>query len=333
MAITSTFYGTSRVRRRHPLLAYSVRRVAVSLLVLFFVSMLVFAATQVLPGDAADAALGRSASAAQKAQYRTDLGLDRPLVQQYGDWAAGMLRGDLGQSMASRQPVTAFVSARVGNSLVLAGITLLVLCTVSTVLGVWAGIRRGRPADHVISGVSLTLIALPEFVTGTTLAVIIGVYLKLLPPTSIIPMGESPLSDPRLLVLPVLTLCLAGAAYIIRMLRAGVADAMGSDYVQAARLNGIPERRVVISHALRNSLAPTIQVLALTIQWLVGGIVVVETVFSYPGLGQGIVQAVSARDLPIVQSMTLIIAAIYIAINLIADVVVILLVPKLRTSL
>jgi peptide/nickel transport system permease protein len=332
VAITS-FYGTSRVRRRHPLLAYSVRRVAVSLLVLFFVSVLVFAATQVLPGDAADAALGRSAYAAQKAQYRKDLGLDSPLVQQYGDWAVGMLRGDLGQSMASRQPVTAFVSARVGNSLVLAGITLLVLCTVSTVLGVWAGIRRGRPADHVISGVSLTLIALPEFVTGTTLAVIIGVYLKLLPPTSIILAGESPLSDPRLLVLPVLTLCLAGAAYIIRMLRAGVADAMGSDYVQAARLNGIPERRVVISHALRNSLAPTVQVLALTIQWLVGGIVVVETVFSYPGLGQGIVQAVSARDLPIVQSMTLIIAAIYIAINLIADVVVILLVPKLRTSL
>lgn len=328
----SPVHRTFTIRRRHPLLAYSARRAAVSLLVLFLVSLLVFAATQVLPGDAADAALGRSASAAQKAQYRQGLGLDRPLVQQYGDWATGMLRGDLGRSMASHQPVSEFISARVGNSLVLAGITLLILCIVSVVLGVWAGIRRGRAADHVISGVSLALIALPEFVTGTVLAVIVGVLLKILPPTSIIPAGESPLSDPRLIVLPVITLCLAGAAYIIRMLRSGVADAMGSDYVQAARLNGIPERRVVVSHALRNSLAPTIQVLALTIQWLVGGIVVVETVFSYPGLGQGIVQAVSARDLPIVQAMTLVIAAIYIAINLMADIAVILLVPKLRTS-
>jgi peptide/nickel transport system permease protein len=328
-----TLPRTLTARRRHPFLAYAARRAAVSLLVLFLVSILVFAATQVLPGDAADAALGRSASAAQKMQYRKDLGLDRPLVQQYGDWATGMLRGDLGRSMASHRPVSEFVSARVGNSMTLAGIALLFLCAASAVLGVWAGVRRGRAADHVISGVSLTLIALPEFVTGTVLAVIVGVSLRLLPPTSIIPAGDSPLSDPRLLVLPVLTLCLAGAAYIIRMLRAGVADAMGSDYVQAARLNGIPERKVVISHALRNSLAPTIQVLALTVQWLVGGIVVVETVFSYPGLGQGIVQAVAARDIPIVQSMTLIIAAIYIAINLCADIVVILLVPKLRTSL
>jgi len=131
----------------------------------------------------------------------------------------------------------------------------------------------------------------------------------------------------------VLTLCIAGSAYIIRMLRAGVAEAMASDYVQAARLNGIPERRVVTKHALRNSLGPTVQVVALTVQWLVGGIVVVETVFSYPGLGQGLVQAVTARDIPVVQSLTLLIAAFYLMVNLVADIVVILLVPKLRTSL
>ena len=140
-----------------------------------------------------------------------------------------------------------------------------------------------------------------------------------MPPTSIIPIGESPLSQPSLLVLPVLTLCLAGCAYIVRMLRAGVIESMSSDYVQAARLNGINERRVIFRHALRNSLAPTVQVVALTVQWLIGGIVVVETVFSYPGLGAGLVGAVTGRDIPVVQSVTLILAVVYIVINLVAD--------------
>ena len=166
--------------------------------------------------------------------------------------------------------------------------------------------------------------------SGTILALFFGVTLAWFPPTSIIPSGSGPLSDPKLLVLPVLTLCIAGSAYIIRMLRAGMAEAMASDYVQAARLNGIPESRVVTRHALRNSLAPTVQVVALTVQWLVGGIVVVETVFSYPGLGQGLVQAVTARDIPVVQSLTLLIAAFYLIVNLVADIVVILLVPKLQ---
>ena len=134
-------------------------------------------------------------------------------------------------------------------------------------------------------------------------------------------------------MLPVITLCLAGCAYIIRMLRAGVVESMASDYVQAARLNGIPERRVIVRHALRNALAPTVQVVALTVQWLIGGIVVVETVFSYPGLGQGLVGVVTGRDIPVVQSVTLIIALVYIVLNLIADMVVVLLVPKLRTTL
>jgi peptide/nickel transport system permease protein len=160
----------------------------------------------------------------------------------------------------------------------------------------------------------------------------VAVSLKLVPPTSIIPIGASPLSQPSLLVLPVVTLCLAGSAYIVRMLRAGVIESMSSDYVQAARLNGINERRVIFHHALRNSLAPTVQVVALTVQFLIGGVVVVETVFSYPGLGAGLVGAVIGRDIPVVQSVTLLLALVYIVINLIADLVVVLLVPKLRTN-
>jgi peptide/nickel transport system permease protein len=321
------------VRRRHPLLAYALRRAAVTVLLLALVSVLIFAATQVLPGNAADQILGRSASAAEKARFSHQLGLDRPVIQQYGSWIGGVLHGDLGVSLASHQPVTSFISARLGNSVVLALAAVLVMVPIAVLLGTLAGIRRGRAADHAISGISLGLIALPEFVSGTILAVVFGVTLAWLPPTSIIPSGSGPLSDPKLLVLPVLTLCIAGSAYIIRMLRAGVVEAMASDYVQAARLNGIPERRIVIWHALRNAMGPTVQVVALTVQWLVGGIVVVETVFSYPGLGQGLVQAVTARDIPVVQSLTLLIAAFYLLVNLVADIVVILLVPKLRTAL
>ena len=205
------------------------------------------------------------------------------------------------------------------------------LLPVSLAFGIWAGIRRDRPVDHAISVASLALIALPEFVTGTLLIAFIAVTLKLLPPTSIIESGGA-LSNPRLLVLPVLTLCLTASPYVIRMVRAGVSEAMGADYVQMARLSGIPERRVVLRHALRNALAPTVQVLALTVQYLIGGIVIVETVFAYPGLGQGLVQAVVARDIPTVQGVAMLLAAIYIVINIVADLVVVLLIPKLRTA-
>jgi peptide/nickel transport system permease protein len=321
------------VLRRHPLVRYAARRIGIALLLLVLVSILIFAATQVLPGDAADTILGRSATGAQKAILRRQLGLDRSLPAQYWAWISGVLSGNLGHSFGSDESVSAFIGARLWNSLVLALGTLLVLIPVSLVLGTIAGVKRGRAADHAVSGVSLGLIALPEFVTGSILALVLGISLAILPPTSIIPSGSGPLTDPRILVLPILTLCLAGAAYIIRMLRAGVVEAMASDYVQAARLNGIPERRVIIWHTLRNALAPTVQVVALTVQWLIGGVVVVESVFSYPGLGQGLVQSVTARDIPVVQALTLMIAAVYIVLNLIADMIVIMLVPKLRTTL
>jgi peptide/nickel transport system permease protein len=321
-------------RRVHPLIAYALRRTAITVLLLALVSVLIFLATQVLPGNAAAQILGHSgATGAERAQLSRQLGLDRPLIDQYGSWIGGVLHGDLGRSFASNEPVTAFISARIGNSAVLALAAVLVMLPIAVVLGIVAGVRRGRLADHAISGASLGLIALPEFVSGTILAVFFGVTLAVFPPTSIIPSGSTPLSDPKLLVLPVLTLSIAGSAYIIRMLRAGVAEAMASEYVQAARLNGLPERRIIVRHALRNALAPTVQVVALTVQWLFGGIVIVETVFSYPGLGQGLVQAVTARDIPVVQSLVLVIAAFYLAVNLVADIVVILLVPKLRTSL
>lgn len=334
VAIMAETHAREAFRRRHPLLAYAARRTAITAVLLVLVSILIFAATAILPGNAAAQILGHGgATAAERAALSRQLGLDRPLLTQYGSWVGGVLRGDLGTSLASREPVTSFIAERLGNSIVLALAATLLMLPLALGLGTIAGIRRGRASDHAISGISLGLIALPEFVSGTILVVLFGVTLAWLPPTSIIPSGATPLSDPRLLVLPSLTLCLAGAAYIIRMLRAGVAEQISGDYVQAARLNGIPERRIVLRHALRNAMGPTVQVIALTVQWLVGGIVIVETVFSYPGLGQGLVQAVTARDIPVVQSLTLLIAAFYLIVNLAADVLVIMLVPKLRTAL
>jgi peptide/nickel transport system permease protein len=192
-------------------------------------------------------------------------------------------------------------------------------------------IRLRRLIDHAISVTSLALIALPEFVTGTLLIAFIAVTLKWLPPTSIIESGGV-LSNPKLLVLPVLTLTITATPYVVRMLRAGVSEAMSADYVQMARLSGIPEGRIILRHALRNALAPSVQVIALTMQYLIGGIVIVETVYAYPGLGQGLVQAVVARDIPTVQGVAMLLAAVYIVINIVADVIVVLLIPKLRTS-
>jgi peptide/nickel transport system permease protein len=316
----------------HPLVRFVARRVALGLVSVVVVSMLVFVCTQVLPGDAATAILGRSATEEQKAIYRHELGLDRSMPEQYWTWASGALKGDFGRSLASQQPVTEFISARISNSLILAIVTMLVLVPVAVALGVWAGIRRNSLADHAVSGISLALIALPEFVTGTLLIAFLAVYLGWLPPTSILQQGETALSSPELIVLPVMTLCITAAAYIIRMVRAGIGDVMTADFIHMARLNGVPERRVVWRHGLPNALAPTIQVLALTAQYLVGGLVVVETVFAYPGIGQGLVQAVVARDIPVVQGVGLLLAALYVGINILADLVVVLVVPRLRTS-
>ena len=214
----------------------------------------------------------------------------------------------------------------------LALVTIALLVPIGVILGVLAATRAGRGLDHAVSIGSLTVVALPEFVTGAILVLVFAVWLDVLPGVSLVPVGESPLSNPSALVLPVATLLAASLAQTLRMVRAGMLDALRSDFVQMARLSGYPERRVVYRHALRNALAPTVQVIALNVQWLIGGIIVTEYVFSYPGIGQGLVQAVAIRDVPFVQAVALIIAAVYVTLNIVADIVVVLLIPKLRTA-
>ncbi len=318
--------------RSHPMARMILRRLGVGLLLALLASVLIFVGTEILPGNAAYAVLGRYSSPSALKAVSAQLGLDKPAYQRYLDWLGGVLRGNLGQSLTANESVSAFISGRFANSLVLAGVTMAVLIPLSVVLGLIAGVRQGRLADNLVSQPALAMIGIPDFVVGSLLAVFFGVTLHVLPPVSLVLPGTSPLSEPSILVLPAATLVLVGYAYMVRLVRAGMSDAMSSGYVEWARLNGLPERRIIVKHALRNALAPTVQTTALTLQWLIGGIFVVETVFGYPGIGQGLVQAVQARDIPTVQSVGLIIAMIYIGINIVADVIVILLIPKLRTQ-
>jgi peptide/nickel transport system permease protein len=329
------FLGPRRLNRhrKHPLAWFVARRLAAGVVLLFVVSILVFAATTVLPGDAATAILGRTATPESTAALREELGLDRSFVEQYTDWIGGILHGDLGTSYAARGvPVWDLISTEIVNTMAVALYTMLLLVPLSLLLGVLAGVRAGRATDQVVSGVTLGIIAIPEFVIGSVLVLLFAVTWQVLPAVSIIPPGTSAFTELELIALPVITLLLAGLAYMTRILRAGVIDVMDSDYVQMARLNGASEPRILRKHVVRNALAPSVQAFALTLQWLVGGVLIVETLFSYPGLGKALVDAIFQRDLPTIQAVGLLIAAVYIAVNILADLIVVLLVPRLRTA-
>jgi peptide/nickel transport system permease protein len=319
-------------RRRHPFLSFVLRRSLTGAALVLVASVLVFAATDVLPGNAAHALLGKDAQPEQIKALEEEFHLNRPAVDRYWSWIVGLAHGDLGESFSSRSSVSEVISQPAANTWILAIAAALVMLPISLALGVLTAIRPDKLFDQLVSGVSLAFIALPEFVTGTLLALLLGVKVHLLPVLSLVPAGGTPLDQPSILVLPVVTLSLAGFAFMVRMIRAGVIETMSSEYVQMARLRGIPERRIVVRHVLRNALAPSIQIFALTLQWLVGGLIVVETVFSYPGIGFTLVNAVSVRDIPIVQALAVLIAALYIGINIVADVIVVLLIPKLRTA-
>ncbi len=325
--------------RSRGVVRFLVRRIAAAVAVLFVVSMLVFAGTEVLPGDAAQAILGRNATPESIAQVRHQLGLNRPATTRYLDWLSHMARGDLGisasQTLASgaEAPIWPLTKGPLGNSCLLAGLTVLLLVPMGLGLGVFAATRAGKPVDHAITVSSLAAISLPEFVVGPLLILIFAVWLNWLPGVSLVPSGTSVFSNPKILVLPVATLLAVSLAWTVRMVRAGMLDVLRSEYVVMARLNGLREGKVVRRYALRNALAPTIQVIALNVQWLIGGVIVTETVFGYPGIGQELVQVVASRDIPFVQAVCMILATFYLLINIAADLLVVFVVPKLRTAL
>jgi peptide/nickel transport system permease protein len=312
---------------------FLLRRLALGLLTLLLVSVVVFAATQALPGDAARAILGRDATPQRLAALRAQLHLNQSVLSQYGHWLSGMLTGNLGTSAASQQSVSSLLSGRIGNSAFLVLVSALVAIPLSIGLGVWMAMRRDKLADHVGSTVSLVLAALPEFVIGILLVVVFATNVfHALPAVSLIPPGDHAWQHLNVVILPAATLVLAVTPYISRIMRGSMIEVLESDYVTMARLKGLPERTVIWRHAVPNAIVPAIQVSALQLAWMAGGVVVVEFVFSFPGIGAALVDAVGNRDVPVVQALTMIIAAVYVLLNVGADLATILLTPRLRTA-
>jgi len=326
---------TSRPKRasRHPVASLVVRRVLGGMVVLILVSAMVFVATQALPGDAARAILGKDATPARVAALRQQLGLDQPLLAQYVSWLGRLLRGDLGTSLASGQSVGAMLAAPVRNSAVLVGLSAMISLPLALVSGMWLALRRGRRAERAASSLMLALASLPEFVVGVAVIMIFatGVF-HWLPAVSIIGEGQTPASNPRVLVLPTLTIVILVVPYVSRMVRAAMADVLDSDFVEMARLKGVPERTVIFRHALPNAMAPIAQVFALVLAVIAGGSVVVETLFAYPGVGLALVSAVRLRDLPVIQVLTLGVGALYIFLSITADIASLAFTPRARTS-
>jgi peptide/nickel transport system permease protein len=313
---------------------FIVRRLLLGLIVLFMVSIVVFAATQALPGDPARAILGRSATPASLAALRLKLHLDQPVFTQYWTWFTGLLRGNLGTSLAAQEPVTTLLAPKLVNSGVLVAVSAIVSIPLSIAIGSWAAFRREKIFDTLSSNLLLVLAALPEFVVGVVLVLLFATtVLNVLPSVSLIPPGSGPWNHPSALVLPVLTLVIAVAPYVARIMRASMVEVLESDYVEMARLKGLPERTVLIRHALPNALGPVFQVIALNLAYLAGGIVVVEYVFAYTGIGSGLQEAVINHDLPVVQALAMLIATLYVVLNLLADVATIMVTPRLRTRL
>jgi peptide/nickel transport system permease protein len=310
-----------------------VRRIGTGVLILWLASLLVFLATQLLPGDAAQILLGRYATPESVAELRGEMHLDRPPAVQYGLWVAGLVTGRWGRSLVSQQPISGVVGQSLVNTGILAAAASLVATPLALAVGTASALRSDGRVDHVISVLTLALAAVPAFVIGIALIYVLATsVLHVLPPASIVDPSKSIWQQLIVIVLPALTLVFGIAPYPIRMIRASMIEVLQSEYVLMARLKGLPERGVVLRHALPNAIAPTIQATALNLLFLAGGVVVVETVFGYPGLGYTLVEAVNNRDIPLVQTLTVILAAFYVIVNLVADLLVILVTPRLRAS-
>ncbi len=312
------------------MLTLLTRRVFLGLMVMWVVSMLVFAATEVLPGDVAKAVLGQGATEEAIANIRARLGLDRPPHVRYLEWLGSLFTGDLGKSLASGYDISELVGERFRNTLRLAGITALLAVPLAIALGLIAAIAADSPLDRSISIGTLCFVSVPEFFTAALLVFVLAVQLRWLPPLAYVRPDASLLDAMRSLALPVATLTLAVLAHMTRMTRTAILNVLTSPYIEQALLKGASRVRVILRHALPNALAPIINVVALNLAYLVSGVVIVETMFNYPGLGSLMVDGVAYRDIPLVQAIGMVFCATYVGLNLLADVLVILANPRLR---
>jgi peptide/nickel transport system permease protein len=315
------------------ILKFILRRLALGVATLIVVSIVVFALTNLM-GDPVKRILGRDALPATVSAKRAELGLNRSVFDQYGSWLKGMVTGDPGTSYTNGQPVMDIVGDRIKNSLFLMALSAAISIPLSLFLGAYTALRRDKLFDRVMSNQLLVFAAMPEFVVGSLLTVVLATNVwKVFPAVSRIRPGESPWSDLDGLVLPVLTLALAVTPHVGRTMRASMIEVLESDYVEMARLKGMPERSVLWRHAFPNAVGPTVQVIALNIAYLAGGVVIVESLFNFRGIGIALRDAIPEANAPIVQFIAMFIAAIYVVCNLTADVASILVTPRLRTRL
>ena len=307
-------------------------RILLSALTLLIVSLLVFTALEVLPGDVASRILGRDATPETLAALRAQLGLNDPAPLRYLHWLGGLLTGDLGRSPVSGRAVTDIVGPRIANTVLLSLYAFLLYLPLTVIPALLQAIRRDGPLDHVLSVITLVLLSMPDFLLATILLFTFVVVLPVAPAISLVDETSTVLDYVRATTLPALTLAIVMAVYAVRMLRDNLIEVLDADFVRMAELKGLSPRRVLVRHALPNALIPTLNVTALNLAYLVGGVVVVEKVFSYPGFGSLLVDSLQLRDLPVIEATVMIAALVYVLANLLADIASVLLNPRLRTA-
>jgi len=307
-------------------------RTFLSLVTLVFVSMVIFIALDVLPGDIASRNLGRFATEEQKAIFRQKMHLDRPIYQRYLTWIGGAARGDFGRSLSSERTVTSIISIKLRNTLMLATFAFLLYIPITLILAIISATRRNSLADNTISLLTLVGLSIPEFLLATILLILFAVKMPVFPSMSVLENVKTFPELLRALALPAITLAIVTSVYGIRMLRENLIEILNSDYIKIATLKGLSSWQVAWRHAVPNAILPTLNVTALNLAYLIGGVVVVERVFAYPGIGSQLVSGIQLLDVPVVEAIVLIVAGVYIFSNLIADVFGILVTPRLRTK-
>ena len=309
---------------------YILKRVGLALITLWILSMIVFWVGQQLPGDPGRTILGNLATPAGVAALDHKLGVDRPIVTQYKDWVTNLAHGDMGTSYSYQAPIRPFITTALVNSLKLALVAFFMCVPLAIASGVIAALKSGQWVDRSISVFGLSLLGLPEFVSGVFLIMIFGIWLNVLPVGATPPAGAGPLTQVYHLILPAIAIACVLFGYIMRMARAGTIEALNSDYTRTAVLKGLPTRTVVWRHVLRNALLPTITVVATQVGYLIGGLLVVEYLFHYNGIGSLTFKAAQAKDFPLLEATVLTIGVVYLVATLIADIIYTLLNPRLR---
>jgi peptide/nickel transport system permease protein len=311
---------------------FLLKRLGLAAITLFLLSVLVFFGAQVLPGNVARRILGPFADQAAVDNLNEELGTDQPLLTQYWDWISGLLTGDLGESLALGVPVSELIGDALLNSFKLAALAFVLVVPLAILGGVVAALRRDRLTDRVITIGGLSLAVLPEFVTGIVLILVFGLWLEILPVSANAPDGSGFITQVKYLLLPAVVLVILLFGYIARITRAGTIEALDADYTRTAVLKGLPRRTVIQRHVLRNSLLPTIAVVATQTGYLIGGLVVVETLFNYPGMGRLIVTASRQKDMPLLEAGVLVVGIVFLVAMLLADLMYSLLNPRIRYS-